>query len=219
MEPAGDRGTLDARQLPAGRAVKATYFESAVAFRAWLEANHEGGGEIVVGFHKAGTGRPTLTWSESVDQALCFGWIDGRRQSVDAKRYTIRFTPRRTRSIWSKINVAKVAALIEAKLMRPAGLRAFTARDEAKTGIYSFEREQAATLDPADEKRFRANTAAWAYFSSRPPSYRRTAYHWVISAKKAETRSSRLATLIADSAAGRHIKPLRRPVARSAPRR
>ncbi|HEV7559420.1 MAG TPA: YdeI/OmpD-associated family protein [Kofleriaceae bacterium] len=199
--------------------MKATYFESAAAFRAWLEANHASHREILVGFHKAGTGKPTLTWPESVDQALCFGWIDGRRQGVDAKRYTIRFTPRRARSIWSKINVAKVAALIEAKLMQPAGIRAFAARDDAKTGIYSFERDKAATLDPADEKRFRANTAAWAYFSSRPPSYRRAAYHWVISAKKAETRSSRLATLIADSAAGRHIKPLRRPVAKSATRR
>jgi len=191
--------------------VKAIYFESAAAFRAWLDANHESCNEVLVGFHKAGTSKPTLTWSDSVDQALCFGWIDGKRQGIDAKRYTIRFTPRRARSIWSKINVAKIAALTEAKLMRPAGVRAFEARDDAKTGIYSFEREQAATLDPADEKRFRANKAAWAYFSARPPSYRRTAYHWVISAKKAETRASRLQTLIADSAAGRHIKSLRRP--------
>lgn len=191
--------------------MKATYFESAAAFRAWLEEHHATHGECLVGFHKTKTGKPTLTWSESVDQALCFGWIDGKRQGVDDHRYTIRFTPRRAQSIWSKINVAKVAALTEAKLMRPAGVRAFEARDAAKTGIYSFERAKAATLDPADEKRFRANRAAWSWFSAQPPSYRRAAYHWVISAKRAETRSSRLATLIADSAAGRSIKPLRRP--------
>jgi uncharacterized protein YdeI (YjbR/CyaY-like superfamily) len=191
--------------------VTATYFASPAAFRAWLDEHHASKTECLVGFHKAGTGKPTLTWPESVDCALCYGWIDGKRKSVDGARYTIRFTPRKPGSIWSKINVAKVAALVEAGLMRPAGAKAFAARSDAKTGIYSFERAKAATLEPADEKRFRANKPAWAYFSARPPSYRRAAYHWVISAKKAETRASRLATLIADSAAGRHIKPLRRP--------
>jgi len=194
----------------------ATYFESAAAFRAWLVAHHEDHDEMVVGFYKAGTGKPTLSWSESVDQALCFGWIDGMRKSVDARRYTIRFTPRRARSIWSKINVAKVAELTKAGLMTPAGVRVFEARDHAKTGVYAFEREQAATLAPEDERRFRADAKAWAYFSAQPPWYRRTAYHWVISAKRTGTRAARLATLIADSAAGVAIKPLRRPTGRTA---
>jgi len=194
----------------------ATYFDSAAAFRTWLVAHHEDRDELVVGFYKAGTGEPTLSWSESVDQALCFGWIDGVRRRVDARRYTIRFTPRRARSIWSKINVAKVAELTTAGLMAPAGLRAFEARDHAKSGVYAFERAQAATLEPEAERRFRADAAAWAYFSAQPPWYRRTAYHWVVSAKRAETRAARLATLIADSAAGVAIKSLRRPVGTTA---
>jgi uncharacterized protein YdeI (YjbR/CyaY-like superfamily) len=188
---------------------RATYFASAAAFRAWLEAHHADRDEVLVGFHKRAAGKPTLTWSESVDQALCFGWIDAVRHRVDDARYTIRFTRRRPRSIWSKINVAKVAALVASGQMRPAGARAFEARDAAKTGVYAFEREHAATLAPADERRFRADRTAWAFFAAQPPGYRRTAYHWVISAKRAETRATRLATLIADSAAGVRIKQLR----------
>ena len=191
-------------------ATKPIYFPSAAAFRAWLAAHHASHDELVVGFHKRGTGTPTLTWPESVDQALCFGWIDGVRRRVDEARYTIRFTPRRTGSIWSKSNVAKVAALADAGHMMPAGERAFAARDDAKTGVYSFERARAATLAPADAKRFRAEPAAWNYFMKQPPSYRRAAYHWVISAKQEATRARRLATLIADSAAGQWVKPLRR---------
>jgi uncharacterized protein YdeI (YjbR/CyaY-like superfamily) len=194
---------------PSGRGP--IYFGDAAAFRTWLAAHHAKHDELLVGFHKRGTGRPSMTWPESVDEALCFGWIDGVRRRVDADRYTIRFTPRRPRSIWSAINIAKVTALIAAGKMRPAGLRAFEARDEARSRVYSFEREQAATLEAADERRFQANRAAWKFFSAQPPWYRRSAYHWVISAKRAETRASRLATLIADSAAGRAIKPLRRP--------
>lgn len=190
---------------------KATYFPSPAAFRAWLDANHATKPELLVGFHKKVTGKPSLTWPESVDCALCYGWIDGRRQGVDEDRYTIRFTPRRAGSIWSKINVAKVADLTKAGLMRPAGDKAFAARTEAKTGLYSFERAEAAALSPAEDKKFKATTKAWTYFSSRPPGYQRTALHWVVSAKRAETRASRLDTLIADSAAGIYIKPLRRP--------
>jgi len=190
---------------------KPTYFPSPAAFRAWLDDNHATRTELLVGFHKKATGKPSLTWPESVDCALCYGWIDGRRQRVDDDRYTIRFTPRRPGSIWSNINVAKIATLRKAGLMRPAGETAFAARDHAKTGVYSFERAKAAELSPEDQQRFEANAKAWAYFSSRPPGYRRTAYHWVISAKKAETRAARLDTLIADSAAGLDIKPLRRP--------
>ncbi len=189
---------------------KPIYFTSAAAFRAWLAAHHAAHDELVVGFYKRGAGKPTLTWPESVDQALCFGWIDGVRRRVDDARYTIRFTPRRAGSIWSKINVAKVGSLTDAGHMMPAGERAFAAREEAKTGVYSFERTRAATLAPADAKRFRAEPAAWKYFMKQPPSYRRAAYHWVISAKQEATRTRRLAQLIADSAAGQWVKPLRR---------
>jgi uncharacterized protein YdeI (YjbR/CyaY-like superfamily) len=191
-------------------AMKPIYFDSPAAMRAWLAAHHASKDELFVGFYKRTTGRPSLTWSESVDQALCFGWIDGRRQRVDAARYAIRFTPRRPGSIWSRINVAKVEALSRSGAMTPAGLRAFAARDAAKTGVYSFERARAATLAPADAKQFRAERAAWAYFSAQPPSYRRAACHWVITAKREDTRRRRLATLIAESAAGRWIAPLRR---------
>jgi len=211
-ERAGGAGGARRRQ----GATKPTFFAEAAQFRKWLEKHHETEAELLVGFYKKGSGRPSMTWPQSVDEALCFGWIDGVRRRIDARRYTIRFTPRRARSIWSKINVAKVAELTTAGLMAPAGLRAFEARDHAKTGVYAFERAQAATLAPEAERRFRADATAWAYFSAQPPWYRRTAYHWVVSAKRAETRAARLATLIADSAAGVAIKSLRRPVGTTA---
>jgi uncharacterized protein YdeI (YjbR/CyaY-like superfamily) len=190
--------------------MKPIYFASPAAWRAWLAQHHASKSEVLVGFHKRATGTSSLTWSESVDQALCFGWIDGVRRRVDGDRYTIRFTPRRAGSNWSKINVAKVAELVRAGHMMPAGHRAYAARDEAKTGVYSFERAKAATLSRGDAKRFRDRPAAWAFFSAQPPSYRRAAYHWVISAKREDTRMRRLDTLIAESVAGRWIKPLRR---------
>jgi uncharacterized protein YdeI (YjbR/CyaY-like superfamily) len=179
-----------------GLGMKPIFFASAAELRAWLSAHHATADELLVGFHKRGTGKPSPTWSEAVDQALCFGWIDGVRKRVDEARYTIRFTPRRPGSIWSKINVAKVGA--------------FAAREDAKTGVYSFERARAAALSRAEATRLRAQPAAWAYFSDQPPSYRRAAYHWVISAKQDATRARRLATLIADSTAGRWVAPLRR---------
>jgi len=150
-----------------------------------------------------------MSWSEAVDQALCFGWIDTRSNSIDEDRYMQRFTPRRPGSNWSKINVEKVAKLNEAGLMRPAGLAAFEKRTDAKTGVYSFERENA-ELPPEYERELRANAAAAEYFDSRPPWYRRTAVHLIMSAKREETRLRRLAQLIEDSAAGRDIKQLRR---------
>jgi uncharacterized protein YdeI (YjbR/CyaY-like superfamily) len=150
-----------------------------------------------------------MTWSESVDQALCFGWIDGRANGIDKDRYMQRFTPRKPGSNWSKINVDKVAKLTEAGLMRPAGLAAFDKRSADRTGVYSFEREDAG-LPPEFEERLRANPAAAKYFDARPPWYRRTAAHWVVSAKREETRLRRLAQLIEDSANGLDIKPLRR---------
>ena len=178
-------------------------------FRAWLEEHHETAGEIEVVFYKKGSGKPSMTWSESVDEALCFGWIDGVRRGRDEESYTIRFTPRKPRSNWSKVNVEKVAKLKEAGLMRPAGLAAFERRSEERTGVYSFEREEA-VLPAEYEEQLRSNPAAADYFDARPPWYRRTATHWVTSAKREETRLRRLAQLIEDSAAGLDVKPLRR---------
>jgi uncharacterized protein YdeI (YjbR/CyaY-like superfamily) len=190
--------------------VKPIYFSSPQEFYDWLEEHHETETEVYVGYHKKATGKPSLTWSEAVDQALCFGWIDGRVNRVDDERHMQRFTPRRPGSNWSKINVEKVAKLQEAGLMRPAGLAAFERRTDDKTGVYSFERENGA-LPPEYEARLRANRAAAEYFDSRPPWYRRTAIHLVMSAKREETRERRLKQLIDDSAAGRDIKQLRRP--------
>jgi uncharacterized protein YdeI (YjbR/CyaY-like superfamily) len=186
------------------------FFATPAAFRTWLERNHETARELLVGFHKRGTGRRSITWPESVDEALCFGWIDGVRRSLGDHGYTIRFTPRRPTSAWSAVNVARVAALTKLGHMRPAGLRAFAARKPEKTGVYSFERSRAATLPTPLEQRLRADRKAAAFFDSQPPWYRRTAIHWVTSAKREETRERRLAILIRDSAAGRTIPPLTR---------
>ena len=188
--------------------MKPIYFESSQAFYDWLEQHHETESEVYVGYWKKHTGRPSLTWSEAVDQALCFGWIDGKVNRVDEERHMQRFTPRKPTSNWSNINVEKVAKLTEAGLMRPAGLAAFERRSDGKTGVYSFENQ--AELAPEYEARLRANKAAADYFDSRPPWYRRTAIHLVMSAKREETRERRLDQLIEDSAAGRDIKQLRR---------
>jgi uncharacterized protein YdeI (YjbR/CyaY-like superfamily) len=187
---------------------KPIFFNSPQEFYDWLEENHETETEVYVGFYKQHTGKRAMSWSESVDQALCFGWIDTRSNSIDEDRYMQRFTPRKPGSNWSKINVEKVAKLKEAGLMRPAGLAAFDRRTDERTGVYSFERET--ELAPEYDARLRANKAAAKYFESRPPWYRRTAIHLVMSAKREETRLRRLAQLIEDSAAGRDIKQLRR---------
>ena len=189
--------------------LKPIYFSSPQDFYDWLEENHETADEVYVGFFKQHTGKRAMSWSEAVDQALCFGWIDSRANSIDEDRYMQRFTPRKPGSNWSKINVEKVAKLMEAGLMRPAGLAAFEGRSEEKTGVYSFERDEAA-LPREYEERLRENSAAAEYFDQRPPWYRRTATHWVVSAKREETRLRRLAQLIEDSANGLDIKPLRR---------
>jgi uncharacterized protein YdeI (YjbR/CyaY-like superfamily) len=164
---------------------------------------------VYVGFHKQHTGKRAMSWSEAVDQALCFGWIDSRANAIDDDSYMQRFTPRKPGSNWSKINVEKVARLVEDGRMRPAGLAAFEQRTDDKTGVYSFERESAALPDEY-EAELRANEAAARYFDGKPPWYRRTAAHWVLSAKREETRRRRLAQLIEDSANGLDIKPLRR---------
>src|SRR5688572_28858215 len=145
-----------------------TFFPTPDAFRAWLEKNHETAPELLVGFYKKGSGKPSIDWPQSVDQALCFGWIDGVRKRIDDESYTIRFTPRRKGSIWSAINIARVKELTQLGLMRPAGLRAFEALSAKKSGIYAYENAMK-TFPPAEEKKFRANRKAWKYFNDQPP--------------------------------------------------
>ena len=176
--------------------------------RDWFDANHETADELWLGYYRKSTGRPSVDWSQAVDEALCVGWIDGVRRSVDDTTHVQRFTPRRKGSTWSAINVAKVAALTREGRMRPAGLAAFEARTAANTAIYSYERA-AATFSPDEEARLRATPDAWADWEARPPSYRRAVTHWVTSAKGAATRERRLEALIADSAAGRKVGPMR----------
>ncbi|HEX4954065.1 MAG TPA: YdeI/OmpD-associated family protein [Thermoanaerobaculia bacterium] len=184
------------------------FFASPAELRAWLEEHHASALELHVGYWKVGSGRPSVTWPESVDEALCFGWIDGVRRSLDAESYTIRFTPRKPSSNWSAVNVERVRVLTEEGRMRPAGLAAFEQRKEAKTGIYAYE-QRGQPLDPAEEAALQANEAAWRDWQSRPPSYRRGAIHWVVSAKQAATRSKRLETLIEHCARGEVIPPFR----------
>ncbi|MEA3198965.1 MAG: hypothetical protein QOE90_393 [Thermoplasmata archaeon] len=184
------------------------FFANPERFRAWLAKNHANRAELLVGFWKVGSGKRSMTWAEAVDEALAFGWIDGVRKRIDDESYQIRFTPRKAGSHWSKVNVAHVARLRAEGRMTPAGEAAFAARAEAKTARASYENRDAAKLPPAMAKRLRADAAAWAYWSARPPSYRRAAAWWVVSAKREETRERRFATLLADCAAGRPIKPL-----------
>ncbi|WP_282939250.1 YdeI/OmpD-associated family protein [Paenibacillus sp. RC67] len=178
------------------------FFASPAEFRTWLEENHDKAQQLQVGFYKKGSGKPSITWPESVDEALCFGWIDGVRKGIDEESYTIRFTPRKRGSIWSAVNVQKMEELTKLGKMLPEGLRAFAERKEDQTAIYSYEQEKPAELGDAYEAVFRANEKAWAYFQQKPPSYRKTAIHWVASAKKEETRLKRLHELIAESEQG-----------------
>jgi uncharacterized protein YdeI (YjbR/CyaY-like superfamily) len=181
-----------------------TFFATQAEWREWLEANHATATELLVGFHKRATGKPSMTWPQSVDEALCFGWIDGVRKSLDGERYTIRFTPRMPGSTWSAVNVKRVGELTALGLMRPAGLKAFEERDAEKWRQYSYERTNV-TLDGEFEAQLRGNPAAWAFFQAQPPSYRKVATWWVMSAKREETRRKRLVTLIADSAQEKRI--------------
>lgn len=189
---------------------KPTFFPTPEDFRAWLEEHHDSAEVLWVGYYKKATGKPSITWPESVDEALCFGWIDGLRKSVDEVSYKIRFTPRKPDSNWSAVNIARVKELVLEGRMRPAGLAAYERRLETKSRVYSYEQRKKAKLDPEAEKRFRANTEAWEFFRSQPPGYRKTAIHWVTSAKRKDTRKRRLDTLIKDSANGVRIAPLRR---------
>jgi uncharacterized protein YdeI (YjbR/CyaY-like superfamily) len=192
----------------------ATFFATPADFRAWLAENHETADELWVGFHKKATGKPSITWPEAVDEALCVGWIDGLRRSLGDESYMIRFTPRKPRSTWSAVNVARAEELAAQGRMQPAGLRAFEARTDDNSGIYAYEQRHEARLEPEQEREFRANEQAWEYFRSRRPSYRKTAIWWVVSAKREETRARRLRTLIQDSAQGRTIRQLTRPADR-----
>ncbi len=188
------------------------FFEDSVSFRAWLEANHETAPDVLVAFRRRGSGIPTIAWPEAVDVALCFGWIDSVRRGVDETTYTIRFTPRRARSIWSAVNIRRFAELVEEGLVHDAGRHAFEARREDRMGLYTHEQAVAPVLDEAFETRFRAESpAGLAWFHAQAPSYQRQASHWVMSAKRPETRERRLAMLIADSAASLRVGPLRRP--------
>jgi uncharacterized protein YdeI (YjbR/CyaY-like superfamily) len=188
--------------------MKPLYFASPAEWRDWLSRNHESCPELWVGFYKKGSGRASITWPESVDHALCFGWIDGIRKSIDESRYVIRFTPRRAGSTWSAVNVKKVAELKQAGLMQPPGLKAFAGKIAVKSAIYAYELRTTATLGRAYEKLFREQPKAWEYFASQPPGYRRLCSYWVITAKQEATRLRRLKALIADSARGRRIQGL-----------
>lgn len=186
------------------------FFATTAELRAWFEQNHEDAPELLVGYYKKGAGRQGIKHGEAVEQALCFGWIDSVGRRIDDERYQVRFTPRRKGSVWSAVNVAKVAELTDLGLMHPTGLRAFDSRRPDRVATYSYEQPAAAQLDEEQTARLQAEPAAWEWFSAQAASYRRAAAHWVVSAKRAETRERRLAQLIADSAAGRPVPPLTR---------
>ena len=190
--------------------IRPTFFETPDDFRRWLRTNHRTAQELWVGFHKKDSGLPSITWPEAVDEALCFGWIDGVRKRVNADSYMNRFTPRRKNSVWSAVNTRRVAGLIRQRRMRAAGLKAFQARDAATASRHSFERTQA-RLDAPLAARFRANRPAWRFFESQPAGYRQIAIWFVMSAKQEATRARRLERLMTDSAAGRRIGLLQRP--------
>jgi len=191
--------------------MKPLFFASPSAFRTWLEEHHGQAQELWVGFHKKSSGKPSLTWPESVDAALCFGWIDGVRKSVSAESYVIRFTPRKSVSTWSAINIKRAGELTKMGLMQPAGLKAFEKRSDEKSVIYSYEQRKTAKLGGVYEKQFRARKKAWNFFQAQAPWYRRTASWWVISAKKEETRLKRLGMLIEASEHEQSVAPLKRP--------
>lgn len=186
-----------------------TFFETPAKFRGWLRRYHATETELWVGFHRKATGRLSITWDESVDEALCFGWIDGIRKSVDDSSYMIRFTPRTPRSIWSDKNIRRMEELLEEGRVADAGREAWGRRKEDRSRRYAFEQD-AVELPPDFDERFRANRKAWAFFSGEAPYYRRVATWWVISARRESTRDRRLAILIEDSEAGRRIGPMRR---------
>lgn len=181
------------------------FFENQEQFRAWLDKNHQKQTELLVGFYKVKSGKPSMTWSESVDQALCYGWIDGIRKSIDQESYSIRFTPRKPNSIWSNINIAKIEKLKKAGLLQPAGLKIFEIRKEENSRIYSHEKELS-VLTEEYENLFKQDPSAWNFFNNQPPSYRKVITHWIMSAKQDKTRISRLNKTILYSKNQQRIK-------------
>ena len=185
--------------------MKVKFFKTPADFRKWFETHHASVTELWVGFYKKDSGRKSITWPQAVDEALCFGWIDGIRKSRDEVSYKIRFTPRKQRSIWSAVNIRRVAELSKQGLMQPAGLKAFAARQENRSGIYAYE-QRSSELPEQYAKKLKQNEAAWKFFEAQAPSYRKTANWWVLSAKREETRLRRLDKLIDDSASERTIR-------------
>ncbi|CAD7799394.1 hypothetical protein CHRY9390_00480 [Chryseobacterium aquaeductus] len=181
-----------------------TFFPTHQEFRKWLEENHKSKTELLVGFFKVGSKKPSMSWSESVDQALCFGWIDGVTKSIDEESYSIRFTPRKPTSIWSAINIQKVEDLTKAGLMQPEGLKAFQLRKENKSRIYSHETEDVKLSDEY-ENQFKANKEAWEFFEKQAPSYKKVMIHWIMSAKQNKTQISRLEKTISESEKGKRV--------------
>lgn len=194
--------------------MKPRFFPTPSEFRAWLQKHHAQSTELWVGFYKKNSGKPSITWPEAVDQALCFGWIDGVRKSLDTSSYVIRFTPRKPRSTWSAVNIGRAKELAARGLMSPVGLKAFEKRSEEKSAIYSYEQRKSAQLAGPQEEKFRAKQRAWEFFQSQAPWYRRIATYWVISAKKEETREKRLAALIEYSERQKSVPPLARPASK-----
>jgi uncharacterized protein YdeI (YjbR/CyaY-like superfamily) len=181
--------------------MRPTFFSSPEKFRQWLEQNHDHESELLVGFHKKSSGKKSITYAEALDEALCFGWIDGVRKNLDETSYTIRFTPRKSRSIWSNVNVNHVERLQKEGRMHAAGLEAYARRDPKRTGIYAFENEPR-QLSPAYEKIFRQNKKAWKFFETMAPSLKKVSIFWIMSAKKEETRLRRLKHVIENSEKG-----------------
>lgn len=182
--------------------MKPRFFATPEKFRVWLAKNHVAKPELLVGFHKKGSGKPSIDWPQSVDEALCFGWIDGVRRNIDEDSYCIRFTPRRARSVWSSINIRRVKVLSKEGRMSAAGLAAYQRRSKDRSAIYAYEQRDTAKLTPAETRLFKAEAGAWVYFSKLAPSYRQKALYWITSSRKPATRQSRLARIIAMSAAG-----------------
>ncbi|MCE7067132.1 YdeI family protein [Dyadobacter sp. CY326] len=188
--------------------IEPLFFAKQSDFREWLEKNHDKETELFVGFYKVASGKPSMTWSQSVDEALCFGWIDAVRKSIDGESYMIRFTRRKSTSIWSNVNIKKIEELTAKGLMHPAGIEAFRHRTESKSGIYAFEKDEV-SLPKEFEDEFKASQRAWAWFENMPASYRKHAIHWIMDAKQEVTRKSRLEELIRDRETGIKLKRYR----------
>lgn len=185
--------------------MKPRFFKTPAAFRKWLAANHDKAKELVVGFYKKDSGKPSITWPESVDEALCFGWIDGVRKTIDDESYTIRFSPRKPSSIWSAVNIRNIERLIKEKRMTPAGLKAYEQKKENRSGIYAYEQRPVELVEPYASQ-FKKHKAAWKFFQAQPPYYRKILTWYILSAKQEETRLKRLKILIDASAEGKRLR-------------